>query len=186
MTYEKGVFQLSSVTAKLTHISLNEQKHGKQSVTGLTLKISVTLNNRSLDMFLPGMVSAIYKAEDSPNGDIFEPGAEVALTELIHGSALKSLPINRKLVGACVTVAYGIDDDGAVEFDDAKVDSIVAQPQEGGSIIYDFKVKSLPADGDMDKLTKLLGHEITLTVVPPTDAQGSLLGMDDDDDPDDE
>lgn len=185
-TYEKGVFQLTAVNAKLDHVSLHEQKHGKKKVTGVSLKISTNLSNRALDMFAPGLYKSFFQEEDEPNGTVFESPDDASLTKLVHGSLIKEIAFNRELVGANVSIAYGQSDDGALVFDEAKVDSIKAELHEGGSITLNFKVKTLPGPGDLDKITMLLGSEITISVTPPSNPQGSIPFDGDDEGEDDE
>ena len=49
-----------------------------------------------------------------------------------------------------------------------------AEIMEGGSVIITFRVKCHPSGEQVKKLYEVLGNEITISITPAVDKQGSL------------
>ena len=54
------------------------------------------------------------------------------------------------------------------------MDGFSAEILEGGSCSYTFRVKCHPSGEQVKKLYEVLGREITITVTPAIEKQGSL------------
>lgn len=169
-------FQLVQATGTLKHLNIREEKHGKQKVAGLDIKITTIQSNKMLDVLSPGLRSSFYMKPKDPDGaqEIFTSNDDEGLTKLIHGALIDTLRVKREIIGGVVEIQFGGNEGSAVHIEDVKVKAIPVTLQEGGSVVLTITVQCNPASGDVDKLTQLLGREITFTLLPPSQPQADL------------
>lgn len=163
-------FQLEEQVATLVHINPRPEKHGEENVPAADLKIEVVDSNELLSMFHPSLRSFLYKADES-EGQL--EGVE-ALTTLRFGSLLERLRFDKSLKGADVVIGFGLGGASDIELETVDVDSFVCTLMEGGSVSMTFRLKARPTGEQIKKLYEVMGCEITISVTPAVDKQGSL------------
>lgn len=166
-----STFELHQQTAILRHINPRTEKHGDEDVPAADLKIEIIDNNEMLSMFHPTLRGFLYVAEDA---DDQLDGMEPRLTRLRFGTLLERLTFDKALKGADVTIDFGVGGSSDIELQTVDVDKFRCTLMEGGSVSLEFRVKAQPTGEQIKKLYEVLGSEITLTVVPAIEKQGSL------------
>lgn len=166
------MFSITEQTASLAHINVRTERHGEEPAGAADLKISFTDGNGVLSEFHPVLRSFLYKQEESP--DQAEMPVGEALTVRRFGDLIEKLRLKHELVGAKVLIGFGLGDASDIELDPADVDGFAAEIMEGGSVIITFRVKCHPSGEQVKKLYEVLGNEITISVTPAVDKQGSL------------
>jgi len=166
-----STFELSQQTAKLLHINPRTERHGDEEVPAADLKIEIIDSNEILSMFHPTLRSFLYVEEDTD--DQLE-GIEPRLTKLRFSSLLERLTFDTALKGADVTISFGLGGSSDIELQTVDVDKFRCTLMEGGSVGLVFRIKAQPTGEQIKKLYEVLGSEITLTVVPAIEKQGSL------------
>ena len=58
------MFTLKKQVAVLAHINIRDEKHGEDNVLAMDLKITADMPNTFLNQVAPGLLPALYKAED--------------------------------------------------------------------------------------------------------------------------
>lgn len=164
-------FQLEEQTAVLLHINPRPEKHGEENVPAADLKIEVTTGNEILSMFHPTLRSFLYKTDES---EIQLEGVDPSLTQLRFGTLIERLRLDRSLKGADVNIGFGLGGSSDVELETVDVDSFAATLMEGGSVSVTFRVKARPTGEQIRKLYEVMGNEITISVTPAIEKQGSL------------
>lgn len=166
-----STFELSQQTAILRHINPRTEKHGDEDVPAAYLKIEIIDSNEMLSMFHPTLRSFLYVEQDA---DEQLEGMEPRLTKLRFGTLLERLTFDKALKGADVTIDFGVGGSSDIELQTVDVDKFRSTLMEGGSVSLEFRVKAQPTGEQIKKLYEVLGSEITLTVVPAIEKQGSL------------
>ncbi len=173
-------FHLRRARASLAHVNVRAEKHGAEQVPCVDVKFATIQPSDVLDRFDPSLRDLLFHKSTSPQD----------LADQAHDSPNLRLPDldpigwRRKLVGATVTIHYGIDDRSAIVLDGCAVDGFKIAPQEGGTVVVTFTAKATRPAGDaIGKIGLLVKHEIEVSVVPP--AAGWHVEPDDDDEDDD-
>lgn len=162
------------------HMSFHDEKHGDETVQAIALKFSFDAPNSLLDAFAQGLRKALYRAAEA--GDAQELFDDAEHMPHLRFPRMPTFRWDAEMVGRKVVIGYGIDEEGAIEFDEATVDKFAFDLKEGGSITVTFRVKARPSAEQVAKLFTLKGHEVDITVEPPQIAQGELEEPGDDDD----
>ncbi|MFG0231789.1 hypothetical protein [Achromobacter sp. 413638] len=166
------MFSITEQTATLAHINVRTERHGEEPAGAADLKISFTDGNGVLSEFHPVLRSFLYKQEESP--DQAEMPVGEALTVRRFGDLIEKLRLKHELVGAKVLIGFGLGGASDIELDPADVDGFAAEIMEGGSVIITFRVKCHPSGEQVKKLYEVLGNQITITITPAQEKQGSL------------
>lgn len=170
------MFELETTRARLVHINPRTEKHGDQDVPAADVRIQVIQGNGILALFAPTLRNSLYET-DTSDGQL--EGVE-ALTKLRYPGLIERLRLNTKLTGAEVVIGFGLGDSSDINLDTVDVDGFAVELMEGGSVSLTFRVKTTATGEQIKKLYEVLGGEIDITVTPPVDPQGSLLGGGDD------
>lgn len=166
------MFSITKQTATLAHINVRTERHGEEPAGAADLKISFTDGNGVLSEFHPVLRSFLYKQEESP--DQAEMPVGEALTVRRFGDLIEKLRLKHELIGASVLIAFGLGGDSDIELETADVDGFSVEMMEGGSVITTFRVKCHPSGEQVKKLYEVLGNQITITITPAQEKQGSL------------
>lgn len=163
-------FQLEQQVATLIHMNPRPEKHGEENVPAADLKIEVKDSNAILSMIHPTLRNFLYKADES-KGQI--EGVE-ALTVLRFGTLIERLRFDMALKGADVVIGFGLGGVSDIELETVDVDGFSVTLMEGGTVSMTFRVKARPTGEQIKKLYEVMGCEITISVTPAVDKQGSL------------
>ena len=164
-------FQLEQQTATLLHINPRPEKHGEENVPAADLKVEVRDGSHLLSMFHPTLRSMLYKADESEGG---LDGVEQPLTVLRFGTLIERLRLDLSLKGADVVIGFGLGGVSDISLDTVDVDSFSVTLSEGGTVGMTFRVKARPTGEQIKKLYEVMGCEITVSVTPAVEKQGSL------------
>lgn len=167
------MFSITEQTATLAHINVRTERHGDEPAGAADLKIHFTEGNGILSEFHPTLRSMLYKAEESPEQGEMPVGE--ALTVRRFGDLIEKIRLKHDLIGASVVIGFGLGGSSDIQLDTADVDGFAAEIMEGGSVIITFRIKSHPTGEQIKRLYEVLGSEITISVTPAVEKQGSLL-----------
>jgi len=166
------MFSITEQTATLAHINVRTERHGEEPAGAADLKISFTDGNGVLSEFHSALRSWLYKQEESP--DQAEMPVGDALTVRRFGDLIEKIRLKHELIGAKVLIGFGLGGASDIELDPADVDGFAAELMEGGSVIITFRVKCHPSGEQVKKLYEVLGNDITISITPAVEKQGSL------------
>ncbi|PPA72831.1 hypothetical protein C4E15_28110 [Achromobacter spanius] len=169
-------FQIERQTVTFNAMRIRPELQDENPLPDIDLFFTARMGNDSLALLAPDMRSLLYKKGDQQTTD----GSEAGLT-VLRFPELGRQRIKKEIVGAEVTVHYGVGESNGKSTDiviaEAIVDRFFVDPMEGGTIILGWRVRGKPTGEENGRLSLILGRETTLTVVPPEEKQGSL-GLD--------
>lgn len=166
------MFSLSEQTAELSHVNVRTERHGDEPAGAADLKITFTDSNELLSEFHPRLRFGLYKTDTDSNLPI-ELTGDIP-TVRIFGDLIERIRLKHELKGATVVIGFGLGGASDIELDPADVDTFHAELMEGGSCVYSFRVKCHPSGEQVKRLYEVLGREITISVTPAIEKQGSL------------
>lgn len=164
-------FQLSQEKAKLVSINPYTEKHGDRDIPAASLKFQMDTGNGMLAMFHSSLRHHLYEKDDT-NEQI--EGVE-SLTRLRFGQMIRQIKTGISLKGAEVQIDFGLG--GAksdIYMETVTVDTVNLDLHEGGTVTMHFTVKGRPTGEQIKKLYEIFGNEVTITVTPAAEKQGSL------------
>jgi len=164
-------FSLDQQTVKLAHTNIRDEKHGDEPAGAADLKISFTDGTGILSEFHPRLRHALYMA-DEQRPDL--PGTPAEPTVRVFGDLIDKLHLRHALKGADVVIGFGLGGGSDIALQTVDVDGFTAELAEGGSVTLTFRVKCHPSGEQVKRLYEVLGHDITISVTPAVDKQGSL------------
>lgn len=167
------MFSITEQTATLAHINVRTERHGEEPAGAADLKIQFTAGNGGLSEFHPRLRHALYKAEENPDQASVE-GVHPEPTVRVFGDLIEKIRLKHELVGAKVVIDFGLGGDSDIELDPADVDGFALELMEGGSVVTTFRVKCHPSGEQVKKLYEVLGNDITISITPAAEKQGSL------------
>jgi hypothetical protein len=148
--------ELNNANATLESVAMRLEKDGTDEFPAADLKLSVTTDADVLAYFAP-MLRQFYYDESGPR--------DLAQTVPLRDSHMV-FPHGRdeELVGAIVTVAYGVG--SPMRFADARVNQFKLTPHPGGVVIIQCRVQCRPSEQQIGKLYLLQSRAVTLTIEP--------------------
>ncbi|OMG85424.1 hypothetical protein [Achromobacter xylosoxidans] len=165
------MFNLYQQTAKLAQFKPRVERHGDEPAGAADLYINFTDSNSILTELHPRLRHALYKAdENDPQGSTVPPEP----TQRVFGDLIEELKFKRELKGAAVVIGFGLGAPSDIVLDPVDVLNFSAGLMEGGSVNIAFRVKCHPTSDQAKKLYEVMGREITVTVTPAVEKQGSL------------
>lgn len=157
------MFTLRHVRGKLLHLNIGTEQHGAAIISRADLKLQVHRPSDALDMFHPAMRELFYKSDDPQ--DLADQTHDAPNLRL---PSLDTLVWKRKLVGATVTLHFGLGGKSDLVLHSAKVDTFKIDPEEGGTVVLTFTAKCLNPGADVvGKVSTLVKCEVELSVIPP-------------------
>lgn len=175
------MFELETTKATFTKINVRSECHGNEKETGIDLFINIRTGNEILSELHPSLRHFLFVKNENPENESLA-GIDDQLTVRRMGNLIETLGgLNCEVKGAEVVIGYGTGGRSDITLGPADVNKFNIEIFEGGSVDLGFKVSiSKPGAENIKKLSELLGGEIDITVTPPVDPQGSLLGDGDD------
>ncbi len=159
-------FELKTPTAaKLRTVTPRTEIHGDETVSAVTLGLSITGANTLLDAMDGGKLrNALYMAV--PGQDQL-PGVEPT-TPLLRARGIEEVKCAGTLEGWTVRFEHGIGDDSAIVLGGSKIDKFRVVPTEGGSVEILFRVGTSDInEGEAGALFGMLGQEVMISITAP-------------------
>lgn len=153
----------------LAHMNVRSEKHGTEHETAVDLKLMASMPSSVLDILSPGM-----------RADFYDRDTDGGWTKLKHKLFL---PIGwgEEHTGRAVTLDYGLGDDGTPELDfedgrtsnlrliGAKVNKFKFTPQDGGSVLVEYRVQVSKVEGAAVSLLSTLLRRSVWVIMPKPD-----------------
>lgn len=166
------MFSLQQAKVVLEHINVRTERHGDEKEPAADLKIRMNTGNEILSEFHPTLRSMAYKSDE---GQTEIEGVEPAFSVRRFGDLIERLRLKYELVGADVSIEFGTGNAASnIDMQTVDVNGFNVELMEGGSVVTMFRVQCRPSGEQIKRLYELLGHEITMTVTPAAEKQGSL------------
>jgi hypothetical protein len=127
----------------LAHINTRMETHGDDEVLTLDLKITFDLPNRSLDMLSPTLRPSLYDPDDTV--DLVDDDN----TPNLRNPQLGLLKWAGKYSPVLFVFHDGESEDDDLRFSDAKLDRIVFDAQDGGTVGYTVRIQVHPDGGEV-------------------------------------
>jgi hypothetical protein len=162
-------FEFTKPTScKLQNLNPRDELHGTEHHLAVDLKLSRVAGNDCLEDFAPGLQEALFGLDDGNGKTAPIPG----MLPNLRFPALGTLAYDGELTGCTVSVKSAVTGRALLELPDCKVNAFRLDLAQGGSVTTTFRVQCnrLP-DGALDKLGKMLGHDVEMTIAPPTVAE---------------
>jgi hypothetical protein len=157
---------------RLEHMNVRTIFEGDDEVTIIDLKISMHVPNTELDKYSPSLRDSIFSATEQPDmlGEDANHMPHVKNPELgkLHWSEAYEPVMFRMHLG----VGRKKDD---LTFSAAKLDKIVFDPEEGGTVECVGRVRIQPSEDSAARLMMVLHREVraTLELTEDTEATGA-------------
>ena len=163
--------ELSNINAVLSSVNPRSEIHGEEKVPAGDLKLKVQLGNDCLAMFHPQLKSMLYHYDknEAEHDDLVEKAAQKDANYAPHQRfpQIPSISWKDEMIGAKVIVHTGIDKKSDIVLDPCNVNSISLEPQNGGTVIVNFRVQTHPDEKAFGKLCGMVGTTIKVSVEPP-------------------
>lgn len=147
--------ELDKASAVLENLNPRTEKHGNEKVPAATLKISTSKGADLLAFFEPTLRDTLF---------IEKPDLAGGVLEVRYPHIGYPLTLDGEMTGAKVAIEYGVK--APMEFDECKIDDFKITPQDGGSVIFSFRVHCKPDEKQIGKLYLLQEQGITVSVTP--------------------
>lgn len=171
-------FSLERQSATLTSYSPRRELHGEDPQPAATLHFSCALPSHALAMFEPTLAHHLFKRPDD-GADLADAGNE-------HGAVrfpqiTSALAWDKEIIGAELTLHYGIDERSDIVLPGVKVDKFAIKPEHGGMALVTFRCGCHPDERQSGKLAMLIAESCEITLTPPApiaDLAGERPGTD--------
>lgn len=160
-------FRLTHAIATVTKTSERAELKHPAGLLDKYLFFRVRVGGQVINTLLEDMSKFLYTEADQMDIDGENEGD-------LRYPELGALKIKHKMVGAKVTIHFGIGGSDMV-FDSRQVDNFEIEAMQGGTFVLDFRAWIKPEFAQLDSLGRILGRECELSVEPATEAQGSLI-----------
>lgn len=172
------MFSLQEAEVRLVNVNVRPEMHGEEPVTAVDLKCETSLANTALAMFSPDLKRALYRRDDD-KPDLFAED-EQHLTKR-RFPQLGVLKWEHELVGAAARFHLGFTGKSDIDLAGIDVNDFRLEPLEGGSVTVTFRIQGKPDEAQLGRLGMLAGHDMTLTITPPTPTPDVTVEEGDDD-----
>lgn len=174
-------FELATATnLKLDNVNIRMEKHGEENVPAIDLAVTLTANNKMLDMLHKSLRTALFtKLGPEATNDV-QKEMDLPVDELpnIRFSKLAyPIKIDDKLAGYNLTVEYGVKEDTHLKLTLCELKNFRITPIEGGSVEVKFTISSAAGVDERitGKFSMLQQSEITATLEAPEAAKPATV-----------
>ena len=157
---------------KMQKFTPRVEKHGKEEVSAVTLRLALACEAEFLETVSPGARDTLFKAIE---GQEQLPGVPVS-TPLRRCRAVTQMDLALKHEGYTLTIDRGIDAGDPIVITKCKVDCVSVRPQDHEAAWLLFNVGS--SDVSEDEGGWLFGHQrqtISITLKPPVVTEGEPI-----------
>jgi hypothetical protein len=155
------MFDLDKKSCTLLHCNGRHEKHGEDNVLACDLKFKGDFDGDILAEFSPTLRSAMYAKKDG--GDLADQGSDTP-TAVRFPNLVQPLKFSDEIIGAAVTVAYGIGD---IVLETCDINNFRVECKDGGTVTVTFRVQARPTEEQLARLFALLDTSVPITITPP-------------------
>lgn len=161
----------------LATFTKREETHGDEKVGAVSVTLELTGANTLLDEIDPQIRQALYKAVDDQDQ---LPGVEPS-TPVLRCNSFEKHALTTAHEGWTLAVDENIDESNPMKFGGCKVDRLVVEAKQGGSIVLRFRIGTSDIDAErLGKLGMLHGHSMWITLMPPEPKPDAIDGTGED------
>ncbi|WP_322092781.1 hypothetical protein [Paraburkholderia bannensis] len=168
--------------AKITSVTPISEKHGKKRIPAHSIIFEIERENTILVPFDSQLRAAFYQkptrnAEDKKSGQkkLDMTRSNDGLTELRFPWWSQWIEIPGQLAGYVLRLHTGNTERSHIILDDAKLGAFFVLPKDLGMSMLKFKAIAHPTAPEKGKIDELLQQEVTISITPPADGQGTLI-----------
>lgn len=162
-----------STPVHVLSFACRREKHGKDKVPAIDLRLEMTCSNLVLDQLKPSLRHALYTAPDAdhkalPQGEIEEVEA-ISDTPLLRVEGLQPVHLADELTGYTVTIDLGTGrKESIVELTGCKLNAFSVEALQGGSVKIGWRVQAAGLkEREIGKLGVLIDCETAVRLEPP-------------------
>lgn len=163
-------FELPQSTyISITKATPRKEHHGDELVQAISLRLSWTTTNDSLEKLHPQLKAMLYwKVPQEEAQDRIEGVAEITPNLRCHAVATP-LKIDGDFSGYTLTIDHGIDESTALQLYQCTMDKFAVDPKEGGSVTIAWSLSSNKQVTPelVGALCGLEGEEVTVELTAP-------------------
>lgn len=160
--------------AKLSSYTPRRELHGEDPRPAATLKFDIVLGADMLLMFHPTLRSALFEHREGVVRNLAD--AASTANDLRYPQIGKPLTWTLELIGAELTIDYGLGGKSNIVLPDCTVDDFTISPQQGAVAFVGFRVACHPDEKQSGKLAMMIGKDdLKITLAPPA-AEQDLAG----------
>ncbi|MGE8367036.1 hypothetical protein ACU4HD_12175 [Cupriavidus basilensis] len=155
------MLELDTEMVRINHINTRNEKHGDDNVLGVDLKLQARLSNDALALFSPTLKSSFYHKDDAVQGDLVTDAGY--LPNLKH-PAIGAVKWDGDWEHQRLQIHNGVKPEFDIVLDEAKVNKLSFDFQEGGTVFVNFRVQAHPDEKTTARILQLLGQEVHMSL----------------------
>ncbi|MGO4326768.1 hypothetical protein AB4Z48_18235 [Cupriavidus sp. 2TAF22] len=155
------MLELENQLTKILHINTRNEKHGDDNVLGVDLKLQARVSNDLLAQFSPTLKASFYHKEESVQGSLV---TDAGYLPNLKNPALGTVKWDGNWEHQKLTILSGVRAEDDIELDDAKVNKLSFDFQEGGTVFINFRVQAHPDETTTARILQLLGQEVHMSL----------------------
>lgn len=164
------MFDIEKKACTLQHINIRDEKHGEENVLAVDIKFAGDFDGDILAEFGPELRASFYKKAEG--GDLADQASTVP-TALRFPKMIQPLKFSDEIIGAAVTVAYGIGD---IVLETCDINNFRVECKDGGTVRVTYRVQAKPTGEQLAKLSQMLGSNVDVSIDPPEAANEQQQG----------
>lgn len=161
----KPQFELTSQEVLLNTYTPRRELRGEDRVPAASLTFTANLDAGALAMLHPTLRSAFFFKDANNPGDMIDQVADAA--DLRFPEVGKPIAWTKEIVGAEIEIDHGLGGKSNIKLPTCDVDNFTFDPQQGGQVIFTFRVACHPDQKQSGQLAFLIGETVKLTLRPP-------------------
>ncbi|GAA7772096.1 hypothetical protein RN01_29320 [Cupriavidus sp. SHE] len=155
------MLELDTDLVKINHVNPRNEKHGEDSVLAVDLKLQARLSNDVLSLFSSTLKSAFYHKDEAVQGDLV---TDAGYLPNLKNPALGTVKWDGSWEHQRLVIHNGVKAEFDIVLDEAKVNKLSFDFQEGGTVFVNFRVQAHPDESTAAKLLALLGQEVHMSL----------------------
>lgn len=171
-------FELSNGTRiHVTKATPRKECHGEDLVQAISLRLSWTTTNDSLEKLHPNLKAMLFWKTPSEEAQERLEGVPEITPNLRVPTVSTPLAISAEYSGYQLTIDHGIDESSALQLYQCEMDKFKVDPKEGGSVTISWSLSSNKSVTPelVGALCGLEGEEVTVELVAPEVTQDDVI-----------
>ncbi|MGE0110032.1 hypothetical protein [Aquabacterium sp.] len=151
--------------------------HGDEHVQAISLRLSWTTTNDSLEKLHPNLKAMLFWKTPSEEAQERLEGVPEITPNLRVPTVATPLAISAKYSGYQLTIDHGLDESSALQLYQCEMDKFKVDPKEGGSVTISWSLSSNKSVTPelVGALCGLEGEEVTVELVAPEVTQDDVI-----------
>lgn len=151
--------------------------HGDDLVQAISLRLSWTTTNDSLEKLHPNLKAMLFWKTPSEEAQERIDGVPEITPNLRVPTVATPLSISAEYSGYQLTIDHGIDESSALQLYQCEMDKFKVDPKEGGSVTISWSLSSNKSVTPelVGALCGLEGEEVTVELTAPEVNQGDVI-----------